>query len=116
MTRPTRKYKSKARYVVTFGERRKPSGAGRRTLIFDKDAGRLVPIGSAPRRRLVQTSGVSENASVMPNQVKAAQRDMEMAGVNVKFDAKGRLHYPNRSEFLKALKVRGLHNKDEVRG
>lgn len=61
---------------------------------------------------------VSVNARVNPHQVKAANKMMASAGVNAKFDPRtgNMVVEGGRREYLKALKVRGIVNLDEVRG
>ena len=59
---------------------------------------------------------VSVHAGVGQTQIVQANEMMLKAGVNATFDGQGTMHAPSRTEYLKALRVRGLHNNDEIRG
>ena len=57
-------------------------------------------------------------AGVMPNQAAGVQRALEARGVEgVRFDlATGDAVFADRPSRLRALRVMGLHDKDEIRG
>jgi len=82
-------------------------------------AARRCYAAESPRARVAASGEIrSVAAGVMPEQAAGAQRALEARGVGgVRFDpATGDAVFADRSSRLRALKVMGLHDKDEVRG
>ncbi len=76
--------------------------------------GHLIP--GRPKRALNAKAGPvkSVNAGVGASQIQQGDRDMALAGVDVKYDpATGNMHAADRRTFLKALKVRGLYSNTD---
>jgi putative FmdB family regulatory protein len=97
-------------------------GTARRSYAAESPGASRGPAGGgriAACERLAACGEIrSVAAGVMPEQAEGAQRALEARGVDgVRFDRRtGDAVFRDRTTRLRALKVMGLHDKDEIRG
>ena len=59
---------------------------------------------------------LSESAGLPPRQVEAGNKMMAANGCSARFLTDGKMVSTGRREYLKALRIRGLHNNEEISG
>ncbi len=81
------------------------------------DAARSYAAEIGSRRKASCGEIRSVAAGVMPDQAADAQRQLAARGIDVRFDrATGDAIFADRRSRLRALRVMGLHDRNEIRG